>query len=574
MSETVQELLGKPPARKPLDYAGLLLRWKKELGVLLALLLVLAGPFLLRPSETTAPSRYDKRLVILTPHNEHIRREFGRAFARHWKQKTGQVLYLDWRVGATAEIQMTLRSDFSHAFERYWTGTKAQPWDDAAGEFLQANEPVTSARTAFLESEVGIGVDLLFGGGPYDFNLAAKQGVLVASSKPTGAGLERIASQHKDWFDDQAIPAGLSGQIYRDSQLRWCGTCLSSFGIVFNRDVLRRIGVQKEPEQWEDLADPKYFGHIALADPTKSGSVTMVFEMIVQQQMHAALERLSAKTANPGRLRTTADIEAAAVRAGWLSGLQLIQRIAANARYFTDMATKIPLDVAKGDAAAGMCIDFYGRTAEDYARGQTDKPSRVRFVAPTGGTTISVDSIGMLRGAPEPELAEAFMEWVLSDAGQKIWCYRVGMPGGPESNALRRLPVRKDFYRAEHETFMADPGEKPWDKAKAFVYRPEWTGHTLGALRTLIRAICVDSHRELKDAWSKLIAKGIPERSLEMMGQMTTVNYDTSVKDLGSVLSSKDKVQEVREVRQLTERFRRQYEQAGDNAEVSKRREP
>ncbi|MBL9115953.1 MAG: ABC transporter substrate-binding protein [Verrucomicrobiaceae bacterium] len=570
MSETVQELLGKPPARKPIDWKGLFLQWKKECGVLLTLLLVLTGPFLLRPKESTAPGRYDKRLVILTPHHEQIRKEFGMAFARYWKQKTGETVYLDWRVAGTGEIQMMMRSDFTNAFERYWRVKLAQSWDEEAAAFMQTGETISPARKGFLDSDVGIGVDLMFGGGPYDFNLAARQGILVAADKKTGSGLQKISAQHPEWFDDKAIPVGLSGQIYRDEKMQWCGTCLSTFGIVYNKDVLKRLGIENEPTQWSDLADPRYFGHLALADPTKSGSVTMVFEMIVQQQMHAALERI---TATPGRYRNAAEIEAAAVRAGWTSGLQLIQRIAANARYFTDSSPKIPLEVSKGDAAAGMCIDFYGRTAEDYVR-RADGSSRIGFVAPVGGTAVSVDGIGMLRGASQPELAAAFMEWVLSDEGQKIWCYRTGAPGGPEHQALRRLPVRKDFYTAEHETFMTDAAEKPWDKAKAFVYKPEWTGHALGALRMLIRVTCVDTHRELKKAWQASIQAGQPERALEVLGQMTTVSYDTAIKDLTGVISARNKVQEVREARRLTEAFRRQYEQAQYIAEASGRRKP
>ena len=92
---------------------------KRELWVLLAMLLVLLCPFLLRPAQSTSPSRYDKRLVIMTPHHEMIRREYGRAFARHWKQKTGQTLYIDWRVAGTSELGMLIKSDFTVALRSH-----------------------------------------------------------------------------------------------------------------------------------------------------------------------------------------------------------------------------------------------------------------------------------------------------------------------------------------------------------------------------------------------------------------------------------------------------------------------
>ena len=566
MSETVQELLGKPPRSTGQAALDLLLRFKKESAVIAAMILVLAAPFLLRPSESNAPSHYDKRLVIMTPHHEMIRQEFGHAFARYWKKEKGETIYIDWRVAGTAELTMMMRSDFTSAFQQYWKTQVGQPWTtEVASSFMRPNDN-TPARQAFLDSNVGIGVDLFFGGGPYDFNLQATAGVLVAKDKKTGAGLGKLAETHPEWFTDEVIPAGLSGQVYRDKEMRWCGTCLSSFGIVYNRDVLRRLGVEKEPTQWADLADPKLIGHVVLADPTKSGSVTMAFEMILQQEMQKAVEKVAK---SPGRLRTPQEIEAAGVRQGWITGLQLIQRISANARYFTDSATKIPLEVARGDAAAGMCIDFYGRSAEDHVR-LPDGSSRVGFVAPAGGTAISVDSIGMMRGAPQPDLAAAFMEWVISEAGQKIWSYKKGMPGGPEGGALRRLPLRKDFYTEANKTFMSDATEQPWEKAKAFTYRPEWTGHAFSSLRFLIRVMCVDTHRELKKSWSAIVDAGQPPRAVEILSQLTTINYDMATKDLVAIMKGPDaKIGEVREAHRLTEAFRRQYAQAADIASVS-----
>ncbi|MCB1211905.1 MAG: extracellular solute-binding protein, partial [Verrucomicrobiales bacterium] len=420
--------------------------WKELVGIGV-LLLVLAGPFLLRPAGATGPTHYDRRLVILTPHHESIRQEFGHAFTQFWKQKTGETVFVDWRVpGGTSDIAMLLKSEYTAAFQNLWEGKQGQDWSsvaaqscldgkldlsaDADGKFTVGQQ----ARKSFLDSTVGIGVDLFFGGGAYDFQSQARNGILVSSPPEQEAGLPKVAKDHPEWFSDAGIPEQVSGEPFRDKDGRWCGTCLSSFGIVFNRDVLRRLGVEKDPEQWEDLADPRLAGQIALADPGRSGSVAKAFEMLIQQQMQQALVRL---TKEPGKLKTPEAIEAAAVRLGWREGLKLIQRISANARYFADSSTKIPLEVARGDAAAGMCIDYFGRASAESLQRLYGK-SRVGFVMPEGGTSIGVDPIGMLRGAKEPELATAFMDFVLSERGQNLWSYRAGIPGGPKSLALRR----------------------------------------------------------------------------------------------------------------------------------------
>ncbi len=556
-----------------------LARHRKEAVVLGAMLVVLAGPFLLRPADSTGPSRYDRRLVIMTPHHEIIRREFGAAFARHWKEKTGEVVFVDWRVpGGTSDIALLLKSDFTSAFQYYWEKKLGREWTTELaqacldGKMKLSEGPESSwgtaerARRGFLDSEVGIGVDLFFGGGPYDFQQQARAGVLVAAAKDGSGGLRAVKKANPDWFSDQGIPENLSGETFRDTEDRWAGTCLSSFGIVYNKDVLKRLGIGKDPEQWQDLADPRLMGQIALSDPSKSGSVTKAFEMVIQQQMREQLTRLEASQ-EEGRFRKSKEeLAREAIQSGWREGMRLIQRIAANARYFTDSSAKIPLEVLRGEAAAGMCIDYYGRSAEEQVR-TADGRSRIGFVAPVGGTAISVDPVGMLRGAPDPELATAFMEFVLSDQGQMLWGYRAGQPGGPGTVALRRLPVRRDFYTAERLALMSDGGEQPFAKAQAFQYEADWTGPVFNAIRFLIRIMCVDTHDELCAAWEALDRAGFPQQATATLQDLDMIHYDNAAGAVTQVLASRDKAQETRLARTLGDAFRKQYRLAASLAQ-------
>ncbi|MFC5456945.1 ABC transporter substrate-binding protein [Prosthecobacter fluviatilis] len=539
--------------------------WRKELAVFLLMLATLAGPFLLKPTQSTAPARYDRRLVIITPHHDRIREEFGHAFAAHWKQTTGQTVFLDWRVpGGTSEIAMLIKSEALAAFQLLWETKLHQPWSPAVAQACLNPKaaPDDPARKAYLASTVGTGIDLFFGGGAYDFEQQARMGTLVAGDGEK-TGLSALAKQHPAWFSDAGIPEKLSGEPFRDPQHRWCGACLSSSGIVFNRDVLRRLGIAEDPATWADLADPSYYGQIALSDPGKSGSVTKALEMIIQQEMQKAHARLLAL---PKSKLTPEQIEAQAVAEGWNEGLRLILRISANARYFTDFSTKIPLEVAKGDAAAGMCIDFYGRSAEEDVR-RADGTSRVGFIAPLGGTSVSVDPIGLLRGAPDAELATAFMEFVLGDAGQKLWSYRVGEPGGPREHALRRLPVRHDLYTPENIARMSDGKEAPFEKAQAFTYHPERTAALFNTIRFLVRVICVDSHAELHAAWKTLIDHGMPERAVQVLEDLARVKHEAAAGNISKILSARDKVQETRLARELGDAFRNQFIKAARIAE-------
>ena len=536
-------------------------QWRKELGVVLAMLLTMIGPFLLKPAQSTAPARYDRRLVIITPHHDRIREEFGQAFAAHWKQSTGQTLFIDWRVpGGTSEIAMLIKSEASAAFQQHWQRDLKKPWSAAVAQACLNPKaaPEDEARKAYLASNVTTGMDVFFGGGAYDFEQQAKAGTLVAGDGEK-TGISGLTKKHPDWFGENGIPEKLSGEPFRDPQGRWCGACLSSSGIVFNRDVLRRIGIADDPDAWEDLADPRYYGQIALSDPGKSGSVTKALEMLIQQQMQIAIDRLKAV---PNAKRTPEELEAEGVAAGWNEGLRLILRISANARYFTDFSTKIPLEVARGDAGAGMCIDFYGRSAEEDVR-KADGTSRVGFIAPLGGTSISVDPIGMLRGAPDPEIATAFIEFVLGEPGQKLWSFRVGETGGPRQHALRRLPVRHDLYTPENIPRMSDGKEAPFEKAQAFTYHPERTGAAFSAIRFLVRVICVDSHDELHDSWKQIIDNGMPERAIKVLEDLTRVKYEAATGNIAKILSARDKTQETRLARELGDAFRNQFIRAG-----------
>ncbi|MGA1123716.1 MAG: ABC transporter substrate-binding protein, partial [Chthoniobacterales bacterium] len=328
--------------------------------VLVALAVVVGIPFALRPAadERLAAARGADRLVIVTPHNEAIRHEFTAAFRRHYRETTGRDVALDWRIpGGTSEIARYLASEYTAAFQNYWVNKRGMAWDtEVDGGFdnrsLELPEdpaedsPAQAARRAFLASEVGVGIDLFFGGGAYDFIQQAQAGRLADSG---------VIAARPEWFTDAVIPQKVSGEPFWDPNGLWIGTVVSSFGICYNTDSLERLGVGQVPAAWDALAGPALVKQVALADPTKSGSAAKAFEQIIQQKMQQRLD------AAPGD-------EDAAVRSGWLDGLGLIQKISANARFFTDAAPKVPLDVSQGDAAIGMCIDFYGRFQSEAVR--------------------------------------------------------------------------------------------------------------------------------------------------------------------------------------------------------------
>ncbi len=534
--------------------------------VLAALAATVGLPFALRPKDNLLASA-DETLVIVTPHNEAIRSEFARGFREWHQRRTGKTVRIDWRIpGGTSEIARYLQSQYQAPFEFYWqreSGGKPfsavvkQSFDNpkvTPGPDAGKDNEAEAARRAFLASDVSSGLDLFFGGGSFDFAQQAGAGRLVDSG---------VIQAHPEVFNDGNIPPKLSGEPYYDPQGRWIGVVLSSFGICYNLDGLD--AARKPPGDWVDLADPAHLGSVALADPNQSGSVAKAFEIIIQQQIGRAGRSDAPPAPAPG---TTEEREPDLAR-GWAAAMQMIVKMSANARYFTDAATKIPIDVAQGDAALGMAIDFYGRFESENARVHSGR-ERMRYFSPSGGTSYGVDPIGLLRGAPHPEVARAFIEYTLSLEGQRLWNFRVGTPGGPKQYALRRLPVRRELYAPEFKGFRSDPEVYPYDEAKGFTYHPEWTAALFNPIRFIVRVMCVDPHEEARAAWTALIRAGFPPGATAVFDDVSPVTYDEAKGRISETLRNPDKLAEARLAAELTGRFRAQYRRAEALARAGK----
>jgi iron(III) transport system substrate-binding protein len=471
--------------------------------------LLIALPLSLRKDSTQTPSAGARRLVIFTPHSETIRQEFAEAFARHWRKSHAEDVYIDWRSpGGTSEIRLVLDASYKAADE---------------------------------SKRAGIGADLFFGGGEPDFASQAKKGRL--------APLQAF-QRHPEWFATGGpIPEIFTGERLWAKDRTWCSSCLSRFGICWAPERWQALGLSA-PTRWADLTDPKLRGQLALADPTKSGSVARTFELIIQAEMQRSL-------AAPERQALP---ETQRLALGWRDGLRLVQRLAANARYFSDSSTKVPLDVADGNAAAGMCVDYYGAA---FAH-QVNRPGATRLIwtAPAAGTTVSGDPIAVLRGAPEPELAQAFAEFVLSPEGQALWSSPVGGPHGPRARELFRPPVRQDAYASLPPDRAA---LSPYRNGDHLQYRPELTSAAFGTIRRAVRVMCIDTHEELKEAWAEIIRAGLPADALETMADVSAFPYREGGKgDPG--LDSTDPLVAARRLSELAEFFRQNYRRAAAQA--------
>jgi ABC-type Fe3+ transport system substrate-binding protein len=536
----------------------------RNLAVVVLAAAVVALPFALRREGATAAwTAGDPALVVIGPHHEAIRHEFERGFSRWHRLQHGRpVRFFFFNVGATTEILRYLASEYAAAGQAWWR-RQGRRWPPGAADAVTGTRPpgpdrpdLAAVHEAFRRvddpRQLGVGIDLLFGGGAFDHAQAYRAGLTVAPWPPDQAPRGLFTT------DDgiTLLPEELSGETCRTATL--FGNAASTFGIVSNLDRLRALGIQAPPARWLDLGDPVYAGALGAADPTKSGSSAKAFEMIVQQAMREAAIAAGFDAATIARFEAeigvytqhlgqgyrrgqlpdqVPDAYQAALERGWVNGMLLIQRIGANARYFTDSASKVAIDVSMGDAAVGMAIDFYARYQAEITAGPLGEP-RMVFVTPVGGTSVSCDPVSLLRGAPHRDVAVRFIEYVLGEEGQALWTYLPGTPGGPQRYALRRLPVRRDFYPSpvpaiqasyeRHQRYAADdlgsPSIDPYQIARHFTYYPRWTGRHFGVQREIIRAMCLDSAEDLRAAWQAVRARGGVGAEARLMSALPTVN--------------------------------------------------
>lgn len=506
--------------------------WKRLILAFLAPALLILLPILLRPEAEGFSKKDADVLVIVSPHTEPIKYEFEQAFRKYYKEKTGREIRIDWRsLGGTNDITRYVEDQFTAKFREAWKDA-GHEYNDTVEKAFKDRKSDSAARKFFLDSELGIGVDIFFGGGSYEHNNFANKGFAVDSG---------TLQRHPEYFTD--IPAEFAGETIYDKQGRWFGCCLSSFGLASNPDRFKEADLPM-PKRWADLAEPELFQKIAVADPTKSGSVTKCYEMILQQAM----------------AEFAPDLER-----GWQEGFRRIKLIAANSRYVTDSAGKLIRDVSSGAVMAGICIDFYGFSEAEWTKETTGAP-RLIYRMPENGSAVTCDPVQMLRGAPNRKAAELFVDFCVSPEGQKLWVQKVGTKGGPEKFALLRTSVKKDLTGTIPRQDLSYPDYDPYAMAGTFRYRGEWTGRYFSLIRILIKCIALDPMDDLRDARAAMIKSGsaCPE-AMDAIAEMP-FSYKKAA-EMAKKLSSATAAEQARLRREWTDFAVRQYRKAAALAE-------
>ena len=385
-----------------------------------------------------------------------------------------RLLLLSWLAAfgllAEAVIVVTphpeeIRREFSAGFARWQAAKGLTPadtieWRDVGG----SGEAQRFVESEFKSKPGGIGIDLFFGGGPEPFlGLSAKK--LLRPFNPAPEFLAGIPQRAQD------------AEVF-DAGRTWYGACLSSFGILQNRRVQGLTGLPLV-RRWEDLAKPQLAGWIGAGDPRNSGTMNNMFEAFLQAY-------------------------------GWERGWELLTAIGGNVRHFDRLSSSTAKECALGQVAYAFCIDYYGFIQMAAAGG-----TNLDMVVPEDFTAVSADGIAILVGAPHLPAAERLMEFVLSEAGQKLWFLPAGHPEGPVNHSIERLPIRPAIYT--NYGAVSRVHFNPFTYRQNFSYDARLARGRRDIVRSLFGATVVDLHDELRAARKAIAATGErPERLKEL----------------------------------------------------------
>ncbi len=181
------------------------------------------------------------------------------------------------------------------------------------------------------------------------------------------------------------------GYPVNDPEGYYLGFALSGYGFVYNPAHLAKNNLPA-PRNWQDLLNPVYSGQIGITTPSRSGTTHLIVEALLQTY-------------------------------GWEEGWAMLSKLGGNLSTVTARSFGVASGVAQRRFSIGITIDFLATTPDFAGAGNV-------FVLPPD-TVFVPASIAILSRARNVPAAERFVDFVLSQAGQKLLL----------SPAIARIPV-------------------------------------------------------------------------------------------------------------------------------------
>jgi iron(III) transport system substrate-binding protein len=192
----------------------------------------------------------------------------------------------------------------------------------------------------------------------------------------------------------EANVTGFPAETY-DADKTYFGSKLITTGIAYN------TGAEKKPQHWSDLTEASYKGMLVMPSPLYSG---------------AAAYQLSGFAGKS--------------EFGW----GYFEKLKANDTIAVRGNGAVLKSVASGEKPYGILVDFMALNAKA-------KGSPIEFVFPEEGVPAVTEPVAMLSTAKNPAAAKKFIDFILSDAGQKLALAQGYLPAKENAGRPSWLPA-------------------------------------------------------------------------------------------------------------------------------------
>ena len=248
------------------------------------------------------------------------------------------------------------------------------------------------------------------------------------------------------------MPARIGGFPLHDPDGQYWGFAVSGYGLMWNTRYLA-LHQLPAPKEWTDLTDSRYFGHLSISAPSRSGTTHLTVEVILQAY-------------------------------GWEKGWALLMQMGGNMGAIAERSFGVPEAVISGQLGIGVVIDFFGLSA--IASGQP-----IGFAYPTL-TAVVPASVAAIKNGPNPDNARAFVEFLLSDEGQlRLFAPEIG-----------RLPVVPALYSRAPKSYP-----NPFTmKLGGIEFDDKLSSSRRNIVNALFDHIITFRHAELRAAWRAIYA--------------------------------------------------------------------
>ncbi|PYZ95999.1 ABC transporter substrate-binding protein [Alteribacter lacisalsi] len=185
----------------------------------------------------------------------------------------------------------------------------------------------------------------------------------------------------------------------RHEDWKWVGVEVFALGLIYNTDL---VDEDELPQTWDELLDPRWEDELQMPNPAASGTATLF--VISQLQDKGEEEGWDYLDSLVGQMNSMPDSGGAPAQAA-----------------------------ASGEASMGIGFDFMAYQMKD--RGES-----VDFHIPDN-TPILVNPVALIKDGPNPEGAQKFVDFMLSEEGQQIKADWFHIPMHPDVEGKSELTM-------------------------------------------------------------------------------------------------------------------------------------